>query len=263
MNFEHSIYLPNSEKQIGKLRQIVSGRPVCILASGPSISELETRISELRNIDICWFGFNTFVHEKCILSQLGEEMDLYMDSCRENIPFTINEITEFLNRGTNNLFISTLYRNSFQLLGGDLFLDSFRERYSEKLLFFYLAASHDVPSKENPLHFIEGNSLQMAIQIAIISKASHIFLFGADGGARTNKLYYRQESYTGLITPPPEKVLQDTVNHFNPAMPISIKNTCATYDIPMPLFFNVSPGTLYTAFPICNYDTAFSYLKRC
>ena len=260
MNWDHKVYLPESEKRIEHLRDVVAGRPIAILASGPSISELESRISELKGLDICWFGFNTFVHEKYILSKIGSQMDIYMDSCRENIPMTMPEILEFLERGYPNLFISTFCRNTFELLGDRFNLPGFINRYSQSLLFFYLASTCDVPSQENPLHFTEGNSLQMAIQIAVISGALKIVLFGADGGASSENRYYRQESYHGPV-PYVAKLLQDTINHFNPVMPVSVQNTCEAYDIPVPVILNASMSSLYTPFPKCDYDTAFRVLK--
>ena len=259
LNWDHKVYLPESERRIEHLRNVVAGRPVAILASGPSIQELESNISKLAGIDICWFGFNTFTHEKCILSQIDEQYDIFMDSCRENIPMTMSEILEFLERDYANVFISTFYRNAFELLGDGFSLPGFLNRYNQSLLFFYLASTYDVPSKENPLHFIEGNSLQMAIQVAVISGAPRIVLFGADGGSNSENCYYRQESYHSPV-PPVAKLLQDTI-HFNPAMPVSIQNTCEAYDIPVPIILNASMSSLYTPFPKCNYDTAFRGLK--
>lgn len=63
-------YLPNSKESINHLRRIINGRAVAILAAGPSIKELEERISELRHADICYFGFNQFVQETHILLQI-------------------------------------------------------------------------------------------------------------------------------------------------------------------------------------------------
>ena len=257
MNWDHEVYLLESEQKVINLQRLVNGRPVGIMASGPSIVELESRITELSTLDICWFGFNTFTHEDHILSKIGRKYSIYMDSCRENIPMTISRLKEYLGRQENNLFISTYYRDTFALLSHEDKEYIFK-RY-EKLLFFYLASTHDIPSTENPLHFIEGNSLQMAICIAIISRTPKIVLFGADGGSSSKECYYRQKDYHGPV-PSNQKLLQDTINHFNPTMPISIQNTSKAYDIPIPIILNASMGSLYTPLSKCDYNTAFRNL---
>ena len=111
MNFTSKDYLPDSEKRIEHLREIINGRAVAILAAGPSINELEKRISELRHADICYFGLNNFVQEKYILQQIDKHLSTYMDSCCNNIPVTIKDIIDFLNRDENNMFVSSFYNN--------------------------------------------------------------------------------------------------------------------------------------------------------
>ncbi len=51
MDFSSKEYLPCSEERIAHLREIIGGRPVAILADGPSVGELEKRIGELRGAD--------------------------------------------------------------------------------------------------------------------------------------------------------------------------------------------------------------------
>jgi hypothetical protein len=77
MDFSSSVYLPNSEERIDALRKIIAGRPVAILAAGPSIENLERRIHELRHKDICYFGLNQFfVQETHILQKIEKKLSV-------------------------------------------------------------------------------------------------------------------------------------------------------------------------------------------
>jgi len=96
MNFTSKDYLPDSEKRIDHLRKIIDGRPVAILAAGPPIKELENRISELRHVDICCFGLNSFVQETHILQQIGKHLSVIMCSSREGMLGCISEMFQTL-----------------------------------------------------------------------------------------------------------------------------------------------------------------------
>ena len=187
MNYNIKAYLNNSEKRIEKLRKIINGRPVVILAAGPSLSELERRIYDLKKIDICYFGFNSFIQEKNILKKINKKYSVYMDSCSKNIPLNMQYIYNFLDNPDDNIFISSFYNDTFGQLGKEFGLKDFLKKYDDKLLFFYLSWLRSVPNSSQPLHFIASNSLLIMIEIALIGKPSSIMLFGADGGVSINK----------------------------------------------------------------------------
>jgi len=258
MDFLSKDYLPNSEKRINHLRKIIYGRPVVILAAGPSINELEKRISELRDADICYFGLNSFIQETYILQQIEKHLSVYMDSCYKNIPFTIKNIIDFLNRDEDNMFISSFWLDAFGLLDNDFDLNQFLSKYDRKLIFFYLIKERTVPDSDHPLHFYLGNSLQMLIQLAMLGKASRIVLFGADGYCKENieKYYYRQGEYG---TSPRENLIHDT-KWFNATMPIATRNIYKTYNLAPIDILNCSENSFYTPFPKVSYDDAFRYL---
>ena len=258
MNFLSKEYLPNSEERIGHLRRIINGRTVAILAAGPSINDLEKRISELRDADICYFGFNEFVQETYILQQIGQHLSVFMDSARENIPPTIKDTIYFLNRDEDNILISSLYPKIFELMNNDFALNQFLSKYDRKLIFFYLFEERTVPNSDYPLHFTHSNSLQVLIQLAIIGKASRIVLFGADGYCKENikEYYFRQGEYPPA---PREHLIFDT-KRFNAATPIAIRNTYETYNLAPIDILNCSENSFYTAFPKVSYDDAFEYL---
>jgi len=262
MNFKSTVYLPDSWGRIEHLRKIIAGRPVIILAAGPSIMELEERICELKNTDICYFGLNNFsVQETQILRQIDKHTSIIMDSCRESIPKNIDYIIGFLNRDEDNMFISSFWRNTFELLGADFDLNQFISNYNKKNLFFSLSFDPLVrifPDNDNPLHFNRSNSLEVLIQLAIIGKASKIVIFGADGYCEENheEYYYRQNEY-GVM--PHETLIEDT-HVFNASAPISIKNVYKTYNLDPIEILNCSEKSFLTPFSNVSYDVAFECL---
>lgn len=266
MDFTSKYYLPNSEVRIEKLRKIIDGRPVAILAAGPSITELENRISEFRHVDICYFGLNNFfVQETHILQQIDRHMSVVMCSSREGIPEVIKSIFNFLNRDEDNMFISSFWRDTFELLDTSFSLNQFLDTYGGKLLFFSLGLERTIPNSNYPLHFIISNSLLVLIQLALIGKAASIVLFGADGHCEESakEYYYRQNEYDPQKWPLARwGINNDTKHYFNPIASIAIRNTCKTYDLAPIDILNCSEKSFYTYFPKISYDDAFEYLIR-
>ncbi len=264
MDFSSKDYLPDSERRIETLRKIVRGRPVAILAAGPSIAELEERIDELKGSDICYFGFNNFfVQEKHILGKIGKHMDVIMGTCRESIPEAIDAIIGFLDRNERNMFISSFWRDTFGMLEKEFDLKKFLNKYDKKLLFSSLAKGRNFPSKNHPLHFVESNSLLLIIQLALIGKASSILLFGADGYCKESRreYYYHQHEYQPNLPPKANQYLiQDTRIYFNPLARSAVINTCKTYDLPLVNILNCSVKSFYSPFPKISYDAALEFL---
>jgi|GEM_PF-912943 len=262
-------YLPDVEKRIARLRDIIGGRPVAILAAGPSIRELENRIHELRNADICYFGFNRFVQETCILHKIDKNYSLYADPCCNNWPEAMKDAVSFLERPDDNMFISAFARNNGQSdLAGGMNGEAVIKIYDKKLIFFSLSYDRTVPNKAQPLHFISGNTLQMVIQMAIIGKASKIVLFGADGGNKikaesdVSAYWYNYSSSYGGNKGEGNvyQLLLDTSICFNPIMPLAIRNIYKTYDLLPIEILNCSKHSFYSPFPIISYDDAFKSL---
>ncbi len=271
MNFQKKEYLLDAEERIERLQTIVAGRSVAILVAGPSICELEHRIEELRDADICYFGMNSYtVQESHILQQIDKRFSVIMCSSREGIPNTMNDIIHFLDRDEDNVFISSFWRDTFMLLIDIGFkIQLFFDNHNEKLIFFDLTFEKTVPSTNDPLTFTVSNSLLVLIQMAIISKASSIVLFGADGGFKegAKECYYRQDdhghrgSIDGKIKVGPiETLVDDTNTYFNPIAPTALVNLYATYDFNPIEVLNCSEDSFYTTFPKVSYDTAFKHL---
>jgi len=273
MIFTARDYLPNSEKRVKHLQEIVAGRPVAILAAGPSIYELEHRIDELCDADICYFGLNSYtVQEVHILQKISKHFSVVMCSSREGIPKIIGDITNFLDRDEDNMFISSIWRATFELMGVDFDLKQFFIKYNKKLIFFSLDFATTFPNSNYPLHFIVSNSLLVLMQMAVIGKASSIVLFGADGGFKegTEEWYHRQGDIghrgpadmfkCDYIVGPKETLVDDTNKYFNPIAQIALDNLYKTYGFSPTEILNCSEDSFYTVFPKISYDVAIKHL---
>jgi len=216
MNFRH--YLPTTEERIERLRRVINKRPVAIILHGPSLTELEERITELEDCDICYATVNVFRPiEKHILQKINRNISLFMCSNAPSLYQEMNNhnLIDFLERQEDNFFISG--RKSFQTqkMPEGFHLDKF----DKKLLFFTPTAITsitmrmgrglylEVPSIEYPLHFPGQSSFSILLSLAVIGGASKVVIFGGDGGRISGReLHYRE---SGLHIP--ESVLEQNL----------------------------------------------------
>ena len=272
MNFEAKGYLPNTEKRIKHLQNVVAERPVVILVPGPSIHKLEHGIEKLRGLDICYFGLNSYtVVETHILEKINKQFSAVMCSSREGIPNVLEDIIDFLDRDMDNIFISSFWRNTFELMPKYFDLQYLLNKHNKKFIFFNLTFEKTVPNKDNPLHFIVSNSLLVLIQMAIIGKASSIVLFGADGGApQDSKEWFHKQNDSGyrgvttgdLVRDAKKDILKDTLTFFNPIVSTALNNLYKTYGLTPIKILNCSENSFYTTIPKVSYDTAFAHLLK-
>lgn len=261
MDYSSSFYLLNSKKRLEYLQKVINGRPVAILAAGPSIKELEKRVKKLRNMDICYFGMNSFfIQEEHILKQIGQYFSIIMAGANRGLPLILNNLTNFLNRSENNLFISSFFESQFDLLGPNFELNKFLSKYDQKLLFIGISTNQIVPNISYPLHFPLGNTLAQMIFLAIIGGSSKIILFGADGAISKNEIYYDHYRSQESEAHPERFIILDTYRHFNPVIQIGLKNIYRTYGMKPIEILNCSENSHYTPFPTISYDHAIAYL---
>jgi len=272
MDFSH--YLPNTKERIERLRKVINKRPVAIILPGSSVRELEQRIKELEECDICYSSLNAFkVIEENILGKINRNFSIIMNSAEPW--FDMNNIINFLERAENNIFISE--KSSFQperaIKGFDL--DKFIRKYDEKILFFTSVVSstsliikqgsvflRQSPSPKYPLHFIRQNSFSILLSLVLIGEASKVVIFGADGGRiNPQELYFREsESEDQNFTP--EEKLMDNTRFFNATMPLIIKKIYRTYNLKPVDIINCSEKSHYTPFRKLSYDETFNLLKN-
>jgi len=287
MNFRH--YLPDSEERIERLRGVINKRPVAIILQGASARELEARITELGDCDICYFGLNAFrVVEKHILQKINRNFSLVM--CAAAPGRQMNDVVDFLERQEDNVLFSEW--DSFHPPEGDPLhpqkmpqgfdFDEFINKYDKKLLFFSGTPANllvrsglflRVPSIEYPLHFPEENSLSIMLLLALIGEASQVVVFGGDGGRiNTRELYFRQSDpgyqqfypyrYVGQSGEHSmeQRIMGDT-RWFNAMTPLIIERVYKLYDLRPVDIINCSPQSHYTPLRKLTYDETFALLK--
>jgi len=283
LNFRH--YLPDTEERIERLRRVINRRPVAIILHGSSATELEARITELEDCDICYFSLNAFrVIEKYILQKINRNLSFVM--CAAAPGRQMDDIIDFLERQEDNILFSE--RISFhppkrdplhpQKMPPGFDFDEFIKKYDEKLLFFtgtpatLLIRSGlflRVPNIEYPLHFSRENSFSMLLLLALIGGASQVVIFGDDGGrTNTRELYFResdpeyQRFYTDRYTEQSmeQRIMGDT-RWFNAVAPLIIERIYKVYNLRPVDIVNCSPQSHYTPLRKLSYDETFALLK--
>ena len=261
LTFNSPNILPLSKNRIRALRRIINGRKVAILVGGSSLNEFQERIEEFRKHDVCFFGINRFIQEEYILSEINKSYSIFMCSTRENMPNYFDSILNFLDRDEDNMFISSLYRDTFGALPDTFDYDNFNNIYDRKLLFYWLSDQGSYPNKKNPLVINSTNSLMSSMQLAIIGKASAVILFGADGFSSkySNEKYFKHKLYAGEGDY--RQNFEDTRYFFNRIFFRTISNVYRTYGLKKIDIINCSVNSNYLWMPKFHYDEVLSYLN--
>jgi len=252
LNFSHPDYLPNSQERLEHICRIINGRPVAILAAGPSIKKLEERIEELRHADICYFGINDFfVQENHILKKINKNFSVLIEGGGdEEISLIYDKVVDYLNRNDDNFIISSLSN-----------LQRFLPKYDQKIICPHgtVITDRTVPDNDRPLHFMFGNGLTWLIYLAVIGKASKIILFGADGYSKKDneERYYRPQEYQ---QGPLEVLVNNTNKGFNPIIHLGLRNIYKTYRLKSIPVLNCSEVSFLTPFPKVSYNDGFDFL---
>jgi len=272
LNFKS--YLPETEKRIEHLRKTINKKPVVIILPGSSVKELEQRIEELSNCDVCYASLNDFwAIEKHILNKTNKHLSIVM--CASSPSRGINEIIDFLERKEDNFVISSKKSFSFfpKYMPKDFNLNEFIQKYDKKLLFhvgvdtsliltLWAGLFPRFPSKKNPLHFPAQNSLSILIFWAIIGQASKIVIFGGDGGRISKKdLFFREQDNENRNFDEDWRLMVDT-EVFNAVMPLILKKIYKTYNIKTVDIINCSEKSHYTPFRKLSYEQTFALLKK-
>ncbi|MFC1988626.1 hypothetical protein ACFLVJ_02200 [Chloroflexota bacterium] len=272
LNFSH--YLQNTEGRIERLRRIINKRPVAILLRGPSIAELEERITELADCDICYFTSNVFgVQERNILKQINQKLSLIICAAAPGAQF--DDIIAYLERPEDNVLLSE--KDSFHRLGmpPEFDYNKFIGKYNEKLLFFKSQISTiaanvgvflEVPNREYPLHFPLQNSFAALLSLAIIGEAPLVAVFGGDGGRiNTVDLHYRETDPEYLKFKPVKEVVEhsivDDTKVFNLTMPSLLTRLYEVYNLRPVDIINCSERSHYTPLRKLSYAETFEILK--
>jgi len=250
-------YPRDLEEQRCALENVVAGRDVIILGSGPSLEQLQPLLVELGAKgceDLCFFGFNNVpVAERMLQDSIGRGVDLACMTSAVVMELHAAWISEFLARtSTPNLFLTL----ADALTPGRATADMIAARPAK---LFYFAASADYPPiPEDPLHFPPINTLMCVLPLAILGQARRIFLFGCDGAASSaiesgGDVYFRQGSADfgkqEILNVQYAKWLARDTFFFNAINPTVLSCLSVLHRVAVPAIYICNPDSAYRPFP--------------
>lgn len=251
-------YPHDLETQRCTLENVVAGRDIIILGSGPSLEELPPLLKALGTSGcerLCFFGFNNVpVAERMLQETIGRDVDLACMTSADVMTLHTDWVSEFLARTSMpNLFL-TLTAS----IPPDSTLEAMLKACPEKLCYF--AANADYPPiPEDPLHFPPINTLMCVLPLAVLAQPHRIFLFGCDGVVSPSAqddtpFYFRQDSadYGKQATPLASSyaswLARDTF-FFNALIPTVLDAFSVLHRAPIPPIHICNPDSAYRPFP--------------
>ena len=266
--YPDGVCLPDTPKRLERLKRLIGGRDVAILAHGPSIAELENKIGDIAGRDICFVGINRFgVTESNILSRIGRRFDIAVPTNPTEFGAQSDRIISFLERDDDNLLITSRYAIAClprPLPSGQ----AFEQQFDEKVIFFYSAQNYPA-TPHNPIHVIPGNTPSVLIPFLLLGEPQRIFLFGGDGGAGLEPgrpSHYRMdtEEFKGNYDEAAYELFRERLwidaQQFNQMCEFQATWLSVLHGVPRPPIYIVSPNSNYTAFPCIDYDEALKII---
>lgn len=250
-------YPRDIEAQRCALENVVAGRDIVILGSGPSLEQLQPLLAELGAAgceQLCFFGFNNIpVAERMLQETIGRGVDLACMTSASVMELHGDWIKDFLGRTSRpNLFLTLVDAQPAGSMQAEL-----AAHWSEK--FFYFTSNGDYPPiPTDPLHFPPINTLICVLPLAILGQPRRIFLFGCDGCAPLSiengaPVYFRQGSseYGDQPIPPPSayaKWLARDTFFFNALIPTVLNCLAILHRAPVAPTYICNPDSAYRPF---------------
>lgn len=251
-------YPRDLEVQRCALENVVAGRDIVIMGSGPSLERLQPILMQLGQSgceNLCFFGFNNVpVAESMLQQTIGRNVDIACMTSASVMELHSAWMEEFLGRRTSpNLFLT---------LGGALPEGSVQaalsNRWTEK--FFYFTSHGDYPPiATDPLHFPPINTLMCVLPLAALGQPRRIFLFGCDGVAPDSissgaPVYFKQGSaeYGQQSEPSADlyaKWLARDTFFFNAYISTVLQCLAVLHKISLPPIAICNPDSAYRPFP--------------
>lgn len=257
-NLPAARYPHDLEAQRCTLENVVAGRDIIILGSGPSLEQLPPLLKALGPAAcerLCFFGFNNVpVAERMLQETIGRGVDLACMTSAAVMELHLDWIREFLARtAAPNLFL-TLTAS----VPPASTLEAMLKASPEKLYYFTANADYP-PIPEDPLHFPPINTLMCVLPLAVLAQPRRIFLFGCDGvvlqtAQNDAPVYFRQGSadYGKQAAPAASAyanwLARDTF-FFNALIPTVLDAFSVLHRAPIPPILICNPDSAYRPFP--------------
>jgi hypothetical protein len=240
--------------------KLINNRIVAVCLHGNSISELDSRIDEFKNFNICWTSLGQWeLVEKYILAKIGKQLEITFDTAEVENPVRfeilrrIPRLKEFLSRDTNNLHISMRHVSISKLrekLGCTIERD-----YSHKFIY-----AEDI----GPAYAF-CVSFPLFIMSLWILGAQKIILFGCDGSKENSvSTYFHPEDVAieKKIANNESFNLSGDCGWANSGFPKIMTHTSANMGLPLPEVVNCSINSLFGLYPIISYNQAIEWIKQ-
>jgi tetratricopeptide (TPR) repeat protein len=279
--YDRSEYLPDTRARVQHLSEIVGSRDVFVMAQGPSFAQFAERMQEFTDFDFAIATLNSFPPIEDELSKrLGRTADVLLLTHPGSIQSWYGEFEAFLDRPSRNLVATTRYAlSALSELG--INEDEFVARHDNR--FLLVVADGGPPLPARPLHFESGSTLSLLMPLLLFGRPKRIFLFGADGGANTDRCkrpYFFYDDYDRGAPPQPFLERRDMVSftgrperlqeadrrfyinavNADRIMAAALRNLDIVFGISAPPIFNVCPHSSHTLFPRIDIDTALEEL---
>ena len=253
-------------KQNDLFQSIVNKRICAIIAHGNSIYELQRRMQEFKNLDICWVGIGQFdTIEKYIMEPAGKSLDIVFDcgsvpdarSKKYELNQRIPRLEYYLGKNDRKLWITTFgaVRDGIKRFS----IDEFWSKYENQTLMI----DSLFPRDQVPKYMCVPNSLTLCVGAMIGAKAKKIILFGCDGykGTPTDGInsYYRPDEVKKERLAALGSIEDKGINRDTNAFEGLFKDRYirfADYFQYYPAVFNCSPNSVFECIPKINYDQA-------
>lgn len=262
----------NISGAVSRLQEIVNNRPLTICLQGRSIQELEDRIEEFKDFNICWGAMNRFdIYQKYILDKIDKKLQVAMDV--GEVPYVeayeksirIPRWKDYF-RNPNNVLITSreIIENIKQYGNWDMLTE-----YSDRLIIIEKCREIKVP-----------NSIMLYLMCLAKFHIKKIILFGFDGFGNPKafkntpvwdgtELAYEHQNKSLASYYKKDAVLEERRIGYQDERASDLHSNCPTYNdqviktlgkfckdnnLNFPEIVNCSPNSLYTVHRKVTYD---------
>lgn len=249
LRFAEPRYRAGTAEALAGLRNMVNGRVIVILGSGPSLRMLDAVLDRVSPDRLCFFGFNQVVGaEELVERRCGRRLDLACMTAAETIETQAAWLRDFLSADRPTCFMTSVGLATLAPLAAG----------SQRLLCFASDSTH-FPHSGDPLHLVGTiNALAIVIAMAVLAQPSAIVLFGCDGAVATGPQGLEALYFDGMIEP--QRYEEDFVNSYahwlardtallNNLLPIILMAAATLHRVPMPRIANCCPTSAINIFP--------------